>query len=195
VLSDNRLSCWGQNNSGALGQPERVQYVPRPQVVAGRKDVAVISAGESVTCMLDRAGAVSCWGHNQDGVLGPNAPEETPWQAVPKATSVPLPEAAVDVVVGTGGQHACAILASHRVACWGDGEYGELGNGGKPRAQRDPVLVGSLTDVVQIAAGLDNTCAIDGDGAVWCWGKDMHAVGAATHEDATTPVRIGVTPP
>jgi hypothetical protein len=35
ALPDGRLSCWGQNNNGALGLPARVQYVPRPPMAGG----------------------------------------------------------------------------------------------------------------------------------------------------------------
>jgi alpha-tubulin suppressor-like RCC1 family protein len=61
AMQDGRLSCWGQNNAGSCGQAAKVRYVPRPLFVPKTKDVVAVSTGESVTCSLDRQGALACW--------------------------------------------------------------------------------------------------------------------------------------
>ena len=188
-LADGRLSCWGQNNSFALGQPQHVRALSRPTVLANRGPAAVVATGGSVTCTIDGRGAVACWGRNLDGILGPAGPAHTDWGGRADALAIPLPEPALAMVVGTGGQHACAILASLAVACWGDGEYGELGNAARPLEQRRPSLVAGLGDVDQIAASVDATCALDRAGVVWCWGKDVD-LRDGSREDALVPVRV-----
>ena len=35
--------------------------------------------------------------------------------------------------VSIGGSHACAVLASGRVRCWGDNTFGQLGDGTQTR--------------------------------------------------------------
>ena len=42
-------------------------------------------------------------------------------------STVPLSGTARRVVVG--GRHACAVLDTNEVVCWGRNAYGELGNG------------------------------------------------------------------
>lgn len=47
--------------------------------------------------------------------------------------------------------------------------YGQLGNGGDD-SQRAPVAVLGGHTFSSISAGAYHTCAIDKDGALWCWG-------------------------
>ncbi len=74
----------------------------------------------------------------------------------------------------TAGQtHTCALV-SGAAWCWGDGFYGQLGDGDTtPGQSRDePVAVRGLPDAVeQISAGTDFTCALTSGGSAWCWGN------------------------
>ena len=174
VLTDGRISCWGQNNSLACGQPPNVRYAARPMIVPKVKDAVSVSAGGSTTCMLDKDGAVSCWGEEPID----HKPRQTP-------VKVPLPEKAVQIVVGVE-THACARLASGAVHCWGRNENGELGDGTKID-RPSPVAVKGITNATRIGAGLGDTCALLGDGRVLCRGtKRGH------DDDALTPVELRV---
>ncbi len=85
---------------------------------------------------------------------------------------------AVDLAVGS--LHACAVTDGGEVFCWGDDDYGELGNGttSDGSSQRSPVQVldeagtGFLTGVRKVAAAESQTCAATDVGEVWCWGND-----------------------
>ncbi len=67
----------------------------------------------------------------------------------------------------------CALLADATVACWGGNAHGELGkalpfpNGTGAYSSGVPERVAGLKDIVH----LSHTCALDKDGAVWCWGQ------------------------
>ena len=187
AMPDGRLSCWGQNNAGSCGQPLRVRYVPRPAFVPKAKDIASVAAGESITCSVDRQGAVACWGNSLYGVLGPAGPSDDSPRDTP--VRVPLPSSAVEVAVGSGG-HACARLASGAVYCWGHNENGQLGDG--TRADRKgPAPVVGIAKATRIAAGLDGTCALVEGGHVWCWGKDVARKSPGEElDDAVTPVEM-----
>jgi alpha-tubulin suppressor-like RCC1 family protein len=188
AMSDGRLSCWGQNNSGSCGQPLRTRYVPRPAFVPKTKDIVSVSAGESITCSVDRQGSVACWGSSSYGVLGLAGPTDDSSRDVP--VRVPLASSAVEVVVGSGG-HACARLTTGAVHCWGHGENGQLGDGTKVD-RRAPAPVIGIEKVTRIGAGLGNTCALVQDGRVWCWGKDVsrRSPSDANLDDAATPVEM-----
>ena len=47
------------------------------------------------------------------------------------------------VAISSGYSHTCAILDDGSVSCWGDGHYGQLGNGGTS-AENTPTLTSSL---------------------------------------------------
>jgi alpha-tubulin suppressor-like RCC1 family protein len=91
-----------------------------------------------------------------------------------------------------GGGHYCALKRDGTVWCWGHNEYGQAGTppasgeicNGARRHGLDttwvyaryyclnrPRQVPGLTDVVEIDAGFNVTCARKRDGTVWCWGK------------------------
>ncbi len=86
-----------------------------------------------------------------------------------------------------GFTHACARTSDARVACWGQNERGQLGDG--TRIDRyTPVLVPGLTDIEGVAASDEHSCAWSTAGTVWCWG------GNGVGEYTPNPVRIEIPP-
>ena len=69
----------------------------------------------------------------------------------------------------------CGLLASGGVDCWGNGPYGQLGDG-QVGASAVPVVVegvggtGSLTGVTSLASDGDSYCALLASSGVDCWG-------------------------
>lgn len=77
-----------------------------------------------------------------------------------------------------GSFHSCALLNNGTVKCWGRNDLGQLGTGstGDPQAAPQDVRVARgklLTDVRQISAGANHTCAVKTDQTLWCWGNNM----------------------
>ncbi|MCZ7530403.1 MAG: hypothetical protein M5U31_08675 [Acidimicrobiia bacterium] len=79
--------------------------------------------------------------------------------------------------IATGTAHSCALRENGTVACWGDDQLGQLGQGG-PASRTSPVQyseipvpVSGLSHVSAIALGSHHACAVGGDGGVWCWGN------------------------
>ncbi len=92
--------------------------------------------------------------------------------------------------VAAGDDHACALLDSGDVRCWGDNDYGQLGDGTNTARKRAVAVVGLSSDVVAIGAGYQHTCALTSTGAVRCWGADYNGqIGnGASGGNTTTPV-------
>lgn len=86
-------------------------FWPCPQEIPGDHQFEILTAGHSHTCGLDMEGKAWCWGRNDDGQLGPNAPTivTTPIPAAPD-----LLFTALSVADGT----TCG-LSQQRVYCWG----------------------------------------------------------------------------
>jgi alpha-tubulin suppressor-like RCC1 family protein len=73
----------------------------------------------------------------------------------------------------SSGYSTCALLESGRIVCWGENTWGQLGDG--TTEDRDfPTLVVGLDDVVvaDVVMRSRSTCALAGDGRVYCWGNN-----------------------
>jgi alpha-tubulin suppressor-like RCC1 family protein len=84
---------------------------------------------------------------------------------------------AKSVNISTGWHHTCAVVSTggtRELKCWGDNAYGELGDGTQTDSTT-PVSVKTaqgtpLQNVTAVSASRYYTCALTGDGHVWCWG-------------------------
>jgi len=114
------------------------------------------------------------------------------WQTVTPCS--PCAPRSVDRVLATGWSHACVILATGGVTCWGGNDHGQLGLGHTsnlgddedlrdvPAARRQVDL--GPTPVSALAAGGRHTCALLDDGRVKCWGDNGNGqlgLGDANH--------------
>jgi alpha-tubulin suppressor-like RCC1 family protein len=85
-----------------------------------------------------------------------------------------------------GGAHACAIFAKGTVACWGQNDHGQLGQGTVSTSE-PPTRVPGLTDIVELTSGTSFTCARKSDDTLWCWGANLHGqLGDGTLVDRST---------
>lgn len=157
--------------------------------LAARTDNLVvdrISAGTDHTCAV-LEGAVYCWGNNDNGELGDGT---TTARTSPTAvTTTGVLSGLTASRVASGDNHTC-VIADGGVYCWGQNEYGELGNG-SATASSVPVAAGSFTSASQLAAGYMHTCAL-ADGDVYCWGDNSRGqLGDGTTTPRTSPVKVG----
>lgn len=78
--------------------------------------------------------------------------------------------------ISTGIDHACAVLGTGQVYCWGNNTDGQVGNGLAGTVEALPVLVALPSPAVQVTCGGNpttvaaHTCALLADGSVFCWG-------------------------
>jgi alpha-tubulin suppressor-like RCC1 family protein len=161
---DGKVSCWGYNLDGQLGNGESSNRHSTPVDVKGLTGAVAVAAGGNFSCAARGGGSVACWGGNGNGQLGKGdeAPALTP-AVVLDLTGV--------IAISAGQAHACAVKSDGSVACWGDGLNGQLGQG-TPKSSSKPVSVASLPEAVQVAAGERSTCALTRTGSVLCWGAN-----------------------
>ena len=76
------------------------------------------------------------------------------------------------VALGADFEHVCALDAEGALLCWGqDGQLGKLGRGAGVD-QPLPQVVPGVPPLVSLSVGARSSCAIDAEGALWCWGWD-----------------------
>jgi len=190
LLTDGIIKCWGNNQYGQLGNgvSKSVQNEPVYVVELGGNAVS-ITAGEYHTCALLSDGRVQCWGLNGAGQLGNGINQEYLGRNKPVDVAG-LPTAATQILAGAN--HTCARLMDGSLWCWGNDEYGQLGDGtivksasikGKPM----PVKVAGLENASLLSAGSRHTCAL-ADKQVYCWGDNTNGqLGTGTFESSPVP--------
>jgi len=137
LLSSGRVQCWGDNSLGQVGLGFLGGAPPTAANVTNVQNSTVISisAGSTSTCAVLSSGNVTCWGANTNGILGTNTTIATP-----VGTPVPVVDLTGAAAVSVGKSHACAVLTSGAVKCWGDNSVGELGTG-DTRSSLVPLIV------------------------------------------------------
>ena len=75
LKSTGAVVCWGDNDTGRLGDGTQGNRRVPTRVAGLTSGVSAIAAGISHTCALKSTGAVVCWGNNDDGQLGDGTTE------------------------------------------------------------------------------------------------------------------------
>jgi cysteine-rich repeat protein len=134
---------------------------------------SVVTGGEHTCALLD-TGTVRCWGQGEWGQLGAATTDDLGDDEDPAAGS-PIDLGGVATAVVAGYRHACALLDDGAVRCWGDGTYGQIGQGNTDAVGDDelpsavePVDVGGV--VTQLVSGYFHVCALLDEGTLRCWG-------------------------
>jgi alpha-tubulin suppressor-like RCC1 family protein len=168
------LYCWGKTDAGAFANlmvedwpgPGRVQEAPvNPE--------RVVVLPDSGTCVI-ASGLLSCWGNNTRGQLGTH--EGVNNTAIPTlATRVNAVGGLLDLSVGADYVTSSCMRTAEDVWCWGDGWYGELGQGlsGWGAVSATPVRVVGLPEgeIQQVEASGSFSCARVA-GELYCWGSN-----------------------
>jgi len=159
------VKCWGDNDQGQVGDGTAASTSTPVDVSGLASGVVALSAGSSDTCALTTVGAVKCWGYNDDGELGDGA--ELLRSSFPvEMTGLAAHAATISAAYG----HACVVSVSDGVECWGDNQFGQLGDGTTVSRFTPVAVAGLRSDVSAVSAGAYDTCALTIGGAVKCWG-------------------------
>lgn len=186
------VQCWGENADGQLGTGDEIDSNLPVDVPALPSGVASVGTGYAHSCALTVAGGVKCWGSDQFGQLGDgnnSTGSSTPVDVTGLTSGV--------VSLGVGYNHTCAVTADGGVQCWGNNEYGMVGDGTVANTRDVPTDVQGLTgasgepDMTTVSGGRYHTCALTASGGAKCWGRNVHGqLGTGDREDARIPADV-----
>jgi hypothetical protein len=157
----------------------------RPRVGAASPDLADVSGvcvkndGEFFCAVLGD-GSLWCWPQE------PLDPDSGVADDVPRRDDV-VPGAS-DLAMGR--MHSCAVMLDRTVACWGNNDVGQLGDG-TLEASESAVNVVGVSSANGVAVGAWHSCAWLEDGDAWCRGSNEHGqLGTGTTRSERRPDRV-----
>lgn len=182
------VTCIGENSYGEVNNS--VDYGHSPATVAdlGGEKATQIAASFSSTCALLESGVVKCWGRGDSGELGDGNMNNS---ALPVTTDLGGARA---VSIGGGENTFCALLYDGTVKCWGDGFYGQLGNGVFDNSPTPVSPYFGKLAATSLSVGWRTACVTLSDNSASCWGRNNdHVVSpsASTSIADPTPIDIG----
>lgn len=166
-------------------------FVESARPAGGSMRAVSVATGGNHTCALLAGGEVTCWGDGIWGQLGDDASGRDDDELWLHGRMVAGPRVALSgpaQKIVSGHNHACALLDSGEVECWGHDESSQLGAGdwrGHHRRYAEhfsysPVAVDDVPEpgdpVVDIAASMRGTCLMFESGAVRCFGAAIDGV-------------------
>lgn len=187
IVSGGAVKCWGDNDSGQLGNGS-TDSSPVPVDVVGISGATSIAVGWRHSCAVVAGGAVTCWGSNRSGQLGDGSEDD-------RHTPVAVDGLRGAVSLASGDDHTCGLFDDGSVACWGRNDEGQLGDG-SGYSRPWPAYVEGLDGesgvaIRSIGAGAHTTCAAVTDGSVRCWGSSGSGqLGTGSEDDAYEPVVV-----
>lgn len=206
--------CWGANQRGEIGSlaipspyfPTPLVNTPTPHLVDGGHVWKTIVTGWLHACGITTGGQTYCWGDNTLGELGIGAPDTAKYR-----TPQLVAGGHQFIQLSLHGQGTCAITVQHDAYCWGENALGQLGNGtvGVPSAVPSLVSGGIKFSFIATASGFGDgsavplpvvpsqankgfTCALNEQGAAYCWGWNGNGqLGDGTTTNSSVPVPVG----
>lgn len=189
LSSDQSLYCFGRQPWRAdlppckQGEDEGGEEAPcssTPSLVGN--GISQVGLGEDHICTLGSDARVRCWGNNQRGQLGTGDTRS-------RATPAPVLTRDGHELSGVSrlrvfGNHACAVMKSGALQCWGDNGPSVQG-----RPYNGPPILTYATPVSGVAGVTDvsDQCTLSRSGELRCWGN----IFADPRDFSYQPLRVG----
>ena len=169
LMDNGTVKCWGRNIHGQLGDGTKTKRpIPKRINIDEENTVTQLALGYWHTCALLDNGKVKCWGYNLHGQIGDGSTTE---RRNPTAINVDDGRAVTQLALGYF--HSCALLDNGAIKCWGQNDYGQLGDGSTTTRLNPTVInVGDGRAVTQLALGDYHSCALLDNGMAKCWGRN-----------------------
>ena len=174
VLDNNDLICWGENDAGQLGLGNTTHIGDDADEIGDDFSTVSLPSGRTVdalalgadhTCALLDDASIVCWGDNTYGQLGignTNTIGDGAGEMGASLSTVSLPTGRTATQITAGQDITCAILDNNDLICWGNNDYGQLGQGNTVDVN-DPSGLSAVSlgsNAQSVDAGVDSVCAV-----------------------------------
>lgn len=161
------------------------ERAPQAPAIAAPASSTALALSNSSSCVLSRAGTVSCWGLNVGPRPGLGDALELQRTPHPQEWNTPA------LAIAATEYAACAVLRGGKVHCRGQQGYV---TGGTPGERFVSTEIPGLRGVTALYAGGVHLCAVAAQG-VYCWGSDSRGE-SSTRAGAgkSAPVRVELPP-
>ena len=192
LFADGRFKCWGNNSYGELGlgdsnhrgdgPGEMGDNLPAVSIGTGRTVVGLASGEVHNVVLLDN-GHLKVWGSASANSYGDSVTRgDNPGEMGDNLPEVDLGTGLVAKAIGAGEYHTCAISTEDKIKCWGNNNYGKLGQGtilgigvnpGELGEALPAIDLGTNESIVLFTAGYDHNCVVFAGGSMKCWGRSV----------------------
>lgn len=169
-------------------------------------NVESVAVGGLQSCAVTKLTDVYCWGYNGVGQLGINSTTNNVLPTRVHAGEATGADARGGFLtnikyINAGYYHTCAISYSGYTYCWGQAQYGKLGDNQDVTNRLTPVKVrngaatGSdsdgtyLINIKSMSMSYYHTCAVSNAGNAYCWGQGGK-LGETVSTQRNTPIRV-----
>ncbi|MDR0778642.1 MAG: hypothetical protein LBE48_04315 [Methanomassiliicoccaceae archaeon] len=172
LKDDGTVWSWGYNKFGQLGDGTFVSG-STPAQVSGLANVTAITAGNNHSLALKDDGTVWTWGYNGNGQLGNGTigngtDKVTPVQVLSPSGTGFLTNI---IKIAAHGSNSFALKDNGTAWAWGFNSSGQLGDYSYAHKSRPVQVMNApgtpLTNVKDIAVGLNYSVFLKNDGTVW----------------------------
>ena len=157
--------------------------------VGGLSAVLLLTGdGDGGPSGVTTGGGAFCWGRGAFGKLG-NGTDDRVW-----TPEVPVSGGLAFTSISAHTSHTCGVTTSGAAYCWGNGNWGKLGNGTDDPLynQTTPVAVLGELAFASVSVGEFHNCGVTTAGAAYCWGAGSTGeLGNGSTDKQTTPVAVG----
>ncbi len=180
------LKCWGQNSKGGLGDGSVINK-STPTIINAGTTYLKIATGALHTCGITTANVLKCWGLNDSGQLGDGTTADKTLPLVIDSGTTYSKIAVSSFVL----YHTCGITTSNVLKCWGNNNYGQIGDGTSGVARAVPVIISAGVSFSDISVGYVHTCAVaSATNNLYCWGYNHFSqLGDYTSTNRSSPTQ------
>jgi alpha-tubulin suppressor-like RCC1 family protein len=183
LSTDSLAYCWGDNQSGELGDGTFINRTTPTPVSGGRRFLS-ITAGAGFTCARNLNNHPYCWGANTYAQLG------TGLYTGDVMTPVRVRTPKLFSVLNAGLEYVCGVTTDSHAYCWGRDTENQLGDGAPPhRSDSLPMPVAGTRLYKQVDGGIDHSCALSTSDLAFCWGYGW-GIGDGRFGSQPAPVRV-----